>query len=159
MLLRILTAIEQSADLVHPSLTRVALYPAFLVHFVIFLLLEIPLGDSHIDELDRNLVVQLVETSTAPKVLVVAPNIEMTIAADALILAIHAVAKVNRRLEQEFLASAEGAGPLVLPPLKIFGFQLRHELRSIALELYSEFLGHVVHYRSVFVVGHGVVEG
>jgi hypothetical protein len=50
----VLARIEQTANLVDPTLALVALYPTFFVYFVVLPLFEIALHDCGVDELDRN---------------------------------------------------------------------------------------------------------
>lgn len=105
MMLLVLSRVEKAADLMDPTFTIVTLNPAFLMDFVILFLLQIALHYGHIDQLDWGLVLQLVVTSAAPKVLVIPTNVKVTVPTNALALTVHSVAKVNWWLKQKLLAT------------------------------------------------------
>ena len=59
VMLLVLSAVEQTADLMNPALTVVTLHPAFLMHFVVLLLLEVVLAIKKIDEGTKMLWVEM----------------------------------------------------------------------------------------------------
>ena len=98
----VLPCVEQTANLVYPPVTYIALDPAFLVYFIILLLFQIDLGYRQIYKFNRRLLVEFIVTLVAPKVLVVAPDIEVAVAADALAGTVEPVAEKDGWFEKSF---------------------------------------------------------
>ena len=142
----------------YPFLANIALDPTFLVDLIVLLFLEFCLLEGEIDELDRILLIELIVTLVAPKVLVVAADVKVTVTSNSLTLTIHSVAEENGRFKQKLFTTAKCTGSLVLTPFLVFRVQFRHHLLMIGFKFRFELLGHIEYNRSFFVIRHGIVE-
>mmetsp|Transcript_23918 Transcript_23918/g.44965 ORF Transcript_23918/g.44965 Transcript_23918/m.44965 type:complete len:493 (+) Transcript_23918:1310-2788(+) len=159
-LVLVLAGVEEAANLVDPAAAGVASDPGLLGLVVVLSLVlgEVRLSDDHIGELDGVCLLELGEALVAPMVLVVAGDVVVAVAADALGGAVRAVAVEDRRLEELLLHAAEGAGLAVVAPLGVLGVEVPQHLVVFSVEVLLDLGGHVVHGGAVGVVVERVVE-
>ena len=159
LVLLVLPGVEEPTDLMDPSLAGIALYPALFVDFVILLLQKLSLLHADISDLDRDAPVKLVETRSTPKVLVPTANVVVAVPAYALAGAIHTVAEIYGRLEQNLFAATQATRAIVLLAFLLFPLDTCHGLFVLLNEHCLEFFGHAVDHRSLLVVKDRIVEG
>ena len=82
-LVSVLASVEQSTYLMNPALAPVALHPGFLRDFIVLLLVKLRFTEGDFRELDGLVLFQIIITQLAPVVLIISPNIKITIPANA----------------------------------------------------------------------------